>query len=145
MEYSAGIIVVKDGECLLVHSKENEEWGFPKGHLEEGETEEEAAQRELHEESGVTAELVEGFKEQVHYRVHQGNTPKRATYFLGRAVSESERTHKDEIDDVRWSTYEEAYTLLPHDDLKEALEKAQRFLKEQVSQHINSSTSYPRD
>ncbi|MFP4524017.1 MAG: NUDIX domain-containing protein [Candidatus Woesearchaeota archaeon] len=130
MEYSAGIVVVKDGEYLLVHSKENEEWGLPKGHLEAGETEEEAAHRELYEESGVTVELVEGFKEPVHYRVHQGKTPKRATYFLGIAVSEGERTHKDEIDEVRWCAYEEAYTLLPHDDLKEALDKAHRFLQE---------------
>lgn len=130
MEYSAGIIVVKDGEYLLVHSRENEEWGLPKGHLEEGESEEEAAHRELYEESGVTAELIEGFKEQVHYKVHRGKTPKRVTYFLGRAVSEGERTHVHEIDAVRWCPYEEALGLLPHDDLKEALEKAHTFLQE---------------
>jgi len=33
MEHSVGIVVVKDRKYLLVHNKENEEWGFPKGTL----------------------------------------------------------------------------------------------------------------
>ena len=128
MEKSAGVIVAKDGRYLLVHSKENKEWGLPKGHVEEGESYEEAAHRELHEESGVAAELIPRFEEKVSYTV-RGTTPKTVTYFLGTPIKEEERTHKDEIDEVRWCTYEEGLELLPHQDLKEALEKAHSFLK----------------
>ncbi|MBW2983256.1 NUDIX domain-containing protein [Candidatus Woesearchaeota archaeon] len=104
--------------------------GLPERHLEPGEIEEEAVHRELYEEAGVTADLVEDFKEEVHYRVRQGKTPKRATYFLGRAVSEARRTHIHEIDAVKWHPYEECLKLIPHDDLKGMLEKADAFLKE---------------
>src|SRR3989344_8017208 len=61
--YSAGGIIVrtsKDGPKVLVtqHSK-HKGWDFPKGHLEVGETSEQAALREVEEETGVKAEIIE--------------------------------------------------------------------------------------
>ena len=55
--YSSGFILYSI-ECghpffLLILHRENREWGFPKGHLEEGETSIVAALRELHEETGI--------------------------------------------------------------------------------------------
>jgi 8-oxo-dGTP pyrophosphatase MutT (NUDIX family) len=38
---------------LLVYSARNKEWGFPKGHIEEGETDKETARREIFEETGI--------------------------------------------------------------------------------------------
>lgn len=50
-----GIIVISkdDFEILLVRGKKSKKWGFPKGHMEFGETEEETAKRELYEETGI--------------------------------------------------------------------------------------------
>ncbi len=48
---SAGAVVMQDGRCLIL--KKRREWVFPKGHLEEGETAEQAALREVREETGV--------------------------------------------------------------------------------------------
>ena len=54
--YSAGGIVIGDaGTIALVQGKNGDgAWLFPKGHVEEGETNEEAARREIHEETGLT-------------------------------------------------------------------------------------------
>ena len=48
---SAGAVVVRDGACLIV--RHGREWVFPKGHLEQNETPEQAAIREVREETGV--------------------------------------------------------------------------------------------
>ncbi len=52
---SAGAVVVQEGRCLIL--KTRREWVFPKGHLEEGETAEQAAVREVREETGVQIEI----------------------------------------------------------------------------------------
>ncbi len=49
---SAGAVVLAEGRCLVLHLAGSDEWVFPKGHLEEGERPEDAAVREVREETG---------------------------------------------------------------------------------------------
>nr|MDA8188223.1 NUDIX domain-containing protein [Dehalococcoidales bacterium] len=56
-EVSAGGVLLDDGDIFLLH-KPNGEWVMPKGHLESGETPEQAAVREVLEETGLTARIV---------------------------------------------------------------------------------------
>ncbi|MBD3304395.1 NUDIX domain-containing protein, partial [Candidatus Woesearchaeota archaeon] len=49
----SGGIIFNNGKYLLVKHKEGGHWDFPKGHAEEGETEEETALREIYEETGL--------------------------------------------------------------------------------------------
>ena len=68
--YSAGIITYTTDndhiEYLLLHYRDGH-WDFPKGKLEPRETKQEAAHRELYEETGLTAELDNDFEETFSY------------------------------------------------------------------------------
>ena len=55
---AAGGVVVRDGQVALVHRPRYDDWTLPKGKLDPGESFEEAAVREVHEETGVRARLV---------------------------------------------------------------------------------------
>ena len=69
-EKSCGVIpyIVINNEIRFVLVKQNNGFiCFPKGHVEEGETERDTALRELKEETGLTVDLLEGFREVVSY------------------------------------------------------------------------------
>lgn len=71
MEKSCGAVIYRKSndnvEFLGVKSKGNGDWGFPKGHVEAGETEKETAKREILEETGLNISLIEGFRTKVEY------------------------------------------------------------------------------
>jgi 8-oxo-dGTP pyrophosphatase MutT (NUDIX family) len=54
---AAGGLVVRNGEVLLVHRPKYDDWTFPKGKAEDGETDEACALREVEEETGFTCAL----------------------------------------------------------------------------------------
>ena len=56
-EKSCGCIIINNEKVLLVYEKNRNFWGFPKGHIEEGETEIETALREVKEEVGLEVEI----------------------------------------------------------------------------------------
>ena len=86
-EYSAGVVVFKredDGIKFLVIKSCTGVYGYPKGHVEAGETERQAAVRELFEETGIRARLIEGFERRSEYPIpFLKNTVKRVVLFLG--------------------------------------------------------------
>jgi 8-oxo-dGTP diphosphatase len=113
---AAGCIVVRDGRVLLVHRAHYDDWSLPKGKLDDGETWEEAAIRELEEETGVVGTLGE-LVGTAHYEVAEG--PKEVRYFL--CTAEGEAVAQNEIDEVRWVPLEEADALLSHERDRELL------------------------
>ena len=66
-EKSCGAIIyrIKDDnlEFLTISHRSDGHWGFPKGHVEKGESEEETAIREIYEETGLQVNLIDGFRE----------------------------------------------------------------------------------
>ena len=56
---AAGGVVVRDGRVLLVHRPKYDDWTFPKGKAEEGESDEECAVREVAEETGLRCTLAQ--------------------------------------------------------------------------------------
>jgi 8-oxo-dGTP diphosphatase len=106
---AAGGVIVRDGSVLLVHRPEYDDWSFPKGKLEDGETWEEGAVREVEEETGLHC----GVGDEVgrtNYEVEAG--PKEVRYF--RMTCDGEARAQNEVDHVRWVALAAARELLTH-------------------------------
>ena len=106
---AAGGLVVRDGKVLLVHRPKYDDWSFPKGKCDDGESDEACALREVDEETGLRCELLEEVG-QTSYRDSKGR-PKAVRYWRMRAV-EGEFAPDDEVDEIRWVTLKEAAELL---------------------------------
>jgi 8-oxo-dGTP diphosphatase len=107
---AAGGIVVRDGRVLLVHRPKYDDWSFPKGKLEDGETWEGAALREVEEEAGLRCTIGREVG-RTHYVVAQG--PKEVRYFA--MTSDDEPRAQSEVDEVQWLTPSDARAVLSHD------------------------------
>jgi 8-oxo-dGTP diphosphatase len=115
---AAGGLVVRDGRVLLVHRPHYDDWSFPKGKLDEGETWEQAAVREVEEETRLACVLGPEVG-RTHYAVAAG--PKEVRYFEMRADGEAQA--QNEVDDVRWATPAEAGALLTYEHDRRLLEE----------------------
>jgi 8-oxo-dGTP pyrophosphatase MutT (NUDIX family) len=104
---------------LLVTGKRNpEHWVFPKGHVEKGETFEEAALREAEEEAGVTGDIVVGAGET---RFDLGPHTYHVHYFV---MTTSDEGSPERGRRMRWCSYDEALDLLPFENTRGLLRRA---------------------
>jgi 8-oxo-dGTP pyrophosphatase MutT (NUDIX family) len=112
---AAGGLVVRrhngDIEIVVVHRPVHEDWSFPKGKLEEGETFEIAALREVEEETGMTCRLLR-FIGHTEYVDRKGR-PKAVAYWVMAPVS-GVFAPNDEVDELRWLVLERASHLLSY-------------------------------
>lgn len=132
---SAGVVPYRyvDGELeFLLIKHTHGHWEFPKGKVDPGETIEQAAVRELHEEAGITAKLHTNFTDSLSYsffdRISKQRIHKRIEFFVGEADS-SVVTISHEHADALWLPYEEAVQQLTHKESKLLLTRAYNFLK----------------
>ena len=128
---AAGAVIyrVDEGEnrFLLVYSERNQIWGFPKGHLDEGETEMDAARREIREEVGITElNFNEAFRAETDYEIERDGERylKVAVYFLAETPTAEVNVDGEEITQYQWLNLEEALELLPFEALGQILKKA---------------------
>lgn len=98
-------------EVLLVHRPRYDDWTLPKGKLEPGETHEQAALREVEEETGLRSELGRELSS-TSYHDSKGR-PKRVRYWAMRPLAGEFRPH-DEVDEIRWVSLADAERLLSH-------------------------------
>lgn len=132
-EISAGAVLytlVDDKIRYLVSLDFHNNWGFPKGHLEKGECEEEAALREIKEEVGIEAQLNIEFREELIYPMANGNI-KHSIYFIGCYDDQTPDRQLEEVQETRLLSYEEALDCLTFDNMKEVLKKANSYITEQ--------------
>lgn len=111
---------------LLIRSRRDRSWGFPKGHLIDGEDTLRGAMRELWEETGIRdVTLIPGFADRIFYRVTRGGAfrQKTVTYFLGRIEAPTIRL-SEEHSEHRWVTLEDARGLLTFENLRTIITRA---------------------
>jgi 8-oxo-dGTP pyrophosphatase MutT (NUDIX family) len=103
---------VDGARVLLVHRPKYDDWTFPKGKAEPGESDESCALREVLEETGFEC-LLGAELRSTSYRDSQGR-PKRVRYWLMDRAS-GRFTPTPEVDEIRWCTKAEAAQLLSYD------------------------------
>jgi 8-oxo-dGTP diphosphatase len=115
---AAGGIVRRDGEVLLVHRPKYDDWTFPKGKVDEGESDEDAALREVEEETGlrcsIGAELASS-----SYTDSRGR-PKVVRYWLMRPEGGRFEPTR-EVDEIAWLTLRTAERRLSYERDRELL------------------------
>ena len=126
MEYSCGAVLYTwrggSPRYILVYDSH---FGFPKGHIEPGETKEQTALREIREETGVRAVLDTHFCMTDTYALPQKpGVHKEVTFFLASCSPAAHPRPRNEIKRVRVVSYEEALTMLWHPNLKAILTAA---------------------
>ena len=130
-DFAAGGIVLDNNKILLVRNKKSEYvdnpksfWGFPKGHMEDGEAPKDAAKREVMEETGFIVELT-NVKPLVESRyeifVDKEKVRKTVWFFKMNIVKAFDSEPDNEIEEVALVDYETALDLLTHEEDKKIL------------------------
>jgi len=130
-ERSAGAVVVNEnGGRRYILLLNNGKWDFPKGNMEEGETEMQTVLREVAEETGLKdLKVLDGFRRVIEYfyRRDGKNVHKRVVYFLAE-TSEERITISQEHQGFGWFSYQEALRKASYDNSKATLKEAEWFL-----------------
>ena len=124
-EFSAGAIIYRssgNGLLFLLLLKENNEYDIPKGHIEKGESAEEAAIREIKEESGLDVRLMPYFSRSTRYFFYKGKEKiaKSLRVFIAKAETEKMRIsyeHKG----YEWCSYESILIMLKKKSIRKPL------------------------
>jgi 8-oxo-dGTP pyrophosphatase MutT (NUDIX family) len=134
IEKSCGTIPysIKDGIIyyLLIKLKNDELYGFPKGHVELGENEKETAIRETMEETSLSVCIDDEFRHEISYVMSNGNR-KNAVYFLA-DFKDQEPKHNETFEDFDYFIlpFDEAYLKLSFENTKHMLKIANEHLME---------------
>lgn len=122
-EVSAGGIIIHEGLILAIQNRFGE-WVFPKGHLEEGETAEQAALREVWEETGIHAKIIRHIGETRYQFFADGSMrDKTVHWFLMTTDDPTIRLSKAEgFQSGRFATIEEVHKHLAYDNDRQMLE-----------------------
>jgi len=132
-EVSAGGVVVRGGEVVVIVPTRRAADGrrvlaLPKGHVDPGETPEQAARREVREEAGVDADLVGSLGEVRYWYQRNGRRiPKLVTFFLFDYRGGDVADHDAEVEEARWMPLEQAARELSYKGEREMVERAVGF------------------
>ena len=134
-EYSCGAVVFTriNGEPHygLVRAKNQPMGchGFPKGHMEAGETEEQTALREIYEEVGLRVRLLPGFRAVTEYALpYPPDTRKRVVFFLAEYEGQLTTVQESELAAGTIAPGPQALELTEYADSKRILTEAHEFL-----------------
>lgn len=132
-EKSCGALIYRKNrgeyELLLIRHRCGGHWSFPKGHVENDETETETALREIREETGLRVTLQGGFRQCVEY-FPKPHVKKQVVYFL--ATPEGDDTvhrQEEEISEYKWCPLNTVGETVTFKNDKNLVEEAKRFLQ----------------
>lgn len=128
-EFSAGGVVFNNkNQVLLVRNykpdKDVNYWGFPKGHIEKGESGKEAALREVEEETGVSTQILSKVGDIKYFFNWQGEKVfKNVAMFLMVYQSGVVKHQESELAEAKWFPAGEALSVITFDNDREILRK----------------------
>ena len=129
-EFSAGGVVIRGDDVAVIvpvrrDARGQRVLGLPKGHPDGDESPEQAATREVNEETGLTAELIDKLGE-VEYRYERRGrrVRKRVAFFLFEYRSGDLADHDHEIEDARWMPLAEAAESLTYEGEREMVRRS---------------------
>ena len=123
----------KQIEVALISVGDNNRWQLPKGIVDKGESTEDAAVREVREEAGIDAEVVERI-DKIEYWYFWSEDGQRVRYhkfvyfYLLRYESGDVRDHDAEVNEARWVEIDEAIKLLAFNSEKKIVEKSKALI-----------------
>ena len=128
-EKSCGAVVYNpERQLFLIIKMLNGNWGFPKGHTENQETDIQTAIREVTEETGIKIEILDGFKKSIKY-IPFPEVLKEVIFFIGITKEEKVVIDKGEIEDYMWCSYEEALKMITYKPQRDIMESSLQFIK----------------
>ena len=128
-EKSCGAVVYNsERQTFLIIKMLNGNWGFPKGHTENQETDIQTAIREVTEETGIKIEILDGFKKSIKY-IPFPEVLKEVIFFIGITKEEKVVIDKGEIEDYMWCSYEEALKMITYKPQRDIMESSLQFIK----------------
>jgi bis(5'-nucleosidyl)-tetraphosphatase len=135
-ERSAGAVIFiqnSEPEYLLLHYTAGH-WDFPKGNIEAGETEQEAAVREIREETGIVdVEFIEGFRQTISYKYRKARklVNKEVVLFLAQTKTRQVTISHEHIG-FAWNKYDDAMKQLTYKNAKNLLNDARQFIRKKT-------------
>ncbi|PYT00301.1 MAG: NUDIX hydrolase [Acidobacteria bacterium] len=138
-QVSAGGVVYRGDssnmEVVIVRVVPERRWQLPKGIIDDGETTEQAALREVREESGMTAEIVAPLETIEYWFTADWDDSRRRIhkfvhFFLMRHIDGDGSDHDHEVDEVRWVTIDEALQTLKFPSERDLVRKAAAMIGE---------------
>ena len=130
---SCGFVAYKEIEnerLYLIVRTSNGEYGFPKGHVENNETEHETAIRELKEETNIEVQMINGFRRQIEYEFpNRPDVMKISVYFLGKYINNEIVCQESEVLEARFVPMETALELLSFEETRNILREADTYIE----------------
>jgi 8-oxo-dGTP pyrophosphatase MutT (NUDIX family) len=129
-EHSAGGVVfrVDAGQALFLLIRDSyQNWGFPKGHIEQGEQPDQAARREVAEETGLSELAIRGSIDTIdwYFRFRGQLIHKSCQFFLMESLEAATSPQRNEgITACRWIAFDEAESLISYANAREVLRRA---------------------
>lgn len=133
VETSCGAVVFTrqygEPRFVIIRSLEGY-YGFPKGHMEGDETEEQTALREIREEVGLSPRLCPDFRLTVEYPLpKKPGVTKRVVYFAAEYEDQELRPQPEELSSAELLPYREAREIFQFENNREILDKAMAFIE----------------